>query len=222
MLPDQTIRVLVVDDDAMVRVGLGAVLSSAPDIEVVGEAGDGAQAIDAAMRHYPDVVLMDIRMPVMDGIEATSRLRNMPRAPQVISLTSLDTDDAVFGSLDAGAAGFVLKDVAPRELCDAVRTVHGGDSFTSARATTRLIRSRGQGAESARQAQAAQDIAQLTAREREIALLVAEGRGNREIAEAVYLSEATVKSHILRITAKLDAPNRVGIAVTVALAGLLV
>lgn len=222
MLPDQTIRVLVVDDDTMVRVGLGAVLSSVPDIEVVGEADDGAQAIDAAMRHHPDVVLMDIRMPVMDGIEATRRLRNMPRAPQVVSLTSLDTDDAVFGSLDAGAAGFVLKDVAPRELCEAVRTVHGGDSFASARATTRLIRSRRQNAESARQARAVQDVALLTAREREIALLVAEGRSNREIAEAVFLSEATVKTHILRITTKLDAPNRVGIAVTVALAGLLV
>ena len=221
MPPDQQIRVLVVDDEALVRMGLVFILDSAEDIAVVGEAGDGAQAIEMAHRHFPDVVLMDIRMPVMDGIEATGRLRNMPRPPQVIALTSLDTDGAVFGTLDAGAAGFVLKDVAPQELCDAVRTVHAGESFTSARATTRLIRDYRGNTARRKLDEARAAVALLTAKEREIALLVAEGRSNAEIAAATFTSLSTVKTHLQQITAKLDAPNRVGIAVTVALADLI-
>ena len=221
MPPDQQIRVLVVDDEALVRMGLVFILDSAEDIAVVGEAGDGAQAIEMAHRHFPDVVLMDIRMPVMDGIEATGRLRNMPRPPQVIALTSLDTDGAVFGTLDAGAAGFVLKDVAPQELCDAVRTVHAGEALTSARATTRLIRDYRGNTARRKLDEARAAVALLTAKEREIALLVAEGRSNAEIAAATFTSLSTVKTHLQQITAKLDAPNRVGIAVTVALADLI-
>lgn len=220
MSPAQPIRVLLVDDDQMVRTGLDHILSFVDDIDVVAQAGTGAEALDQVTRHYPDVVLMDIQMPVMDGIDATGRMRNMPRAPKVITLTSFDTDDNLFRSLEAGAAGFIHKDIAPHDLPDAIRTVHGGEGFASPRATTRLIAMHQGRQESTRRFEARELLAGLTAKEREVAELVTRGMGNREIAEATYSSEATVKTHLNRVMAKLDSPNRVGVAVALTLAGL--
>ncbi|SLM99025.1 response regulator transcription factor [Brevibacterium yomogidense] len=216
----QPIRVLLVDDDQMVRTGLEHILSYVDDIDVVAQAGTGAEALDQVTRHFPDVVLMDIQMPVMDGIEAAGRMRNMPRAPKVITLTSFDTDDNLFRSLEAGAAGFIHKDIAPRDLPDAIRTVHDGEGFASPRATTRLMAMHQSSQESTRRFEARQLLAGLTAKEREVAELVTRGMGNREIAEATYSSQATVKTHLNRVMAKLDSPNRVGVAVTLTLAGL--
>ena len=220
MSPEQPIRVLLVDDDQMVRTGLDHILSYMDDIEVVAQAGTGAEALEQVTRHFPDIVLMDIQMPVMDGIAATGRMRNMPRAPKVITLTSFDTDDNLFRSLEAGAAGFIHKEIAPHELADAIRTVHGGEGFASPRATTRLIAAHQGSQESTRRFEARELLAGLTAKEREVADLVTRGMGNREIAEATYASEATVKTHLNRVMLKLDAPNRVGVAVTMTLAGL--
>ena len=215
----QPLRVLLVDDDQMVRTGLDHILSYVDDIEVVGQAGTGAEAIEAVTRHFPDVVLMDIQMPVMDGITATARMRNMPRAPRILTLTSFDTDDNLFRSLEAGAAGFIHKDIAPRELADAIRTVHAGEGTASPRATTRLIAQHRESQETTKRIEARELLAGLTAKEREVAELVTRGLGNREIAEATYSSEATVKTHLNRVMAKLDSPNRVGVAVTVTQSG---
>src|SRR5690625_1993818 len=215
----QPLRVLLVDDDQMVRTGLDHILSYVDDIEVVGQAGTGAEALEAVARHFPDVVLMDIQMPVMDGITATARMRNMPRAPRILTLTSFDTDDNLFRSLEAGAAGFIHKDIAPRELADAIRTVHAGEGIASPRATTRLIAQHRESQETTKRIEARELLAGLTAKEREVAELVTRGLGNREIAEATYSSEATVKTHLNRVMAKLDSPNRVGVAVTVTQSG---
>ncbi|MGO1399358.1 MAG: response regulator transcription factor [Brevibacterium yomogidense] len=220
MSSEQPIRVLLVDDDPLVCSALGHILSYVEDIKVVGHAGTGAEALDQVTRHFPDVVLMDIQMPVMDGIEAAGRMRNMPRAPKVITLTSFDTDDNLFRSLEAGAAGFIHKEIAPQDLAEAIRTVHGGEGFASPRATTRLIAMHRGRQESTRRFEARELLAGLTAKEREVAELVTRGLGNREIAEATYSSEATVKTHLNRVMAKLDSPNRVGVAVTLTLADL--
>ncbi|GAA4514159.1 response regulator transcription factor [Brevibacterium yomogidense] len=221
MPSDQSIRVLVVDDDHLVCTGLTHILSTADDIAVVGSAANGAEALESVMRHFPDVVLMDIQMPVMDGIEATRRITNMPRPPQVVALTSFDAEDYVFRALEAGAAGYILKDIAPDDLKEAVRTIHGGDGFVSPRATTGLIRAHRVAQTSTRRFDAVERLSLLTAREREMAILVAQGMSTRDIAEATYASEATVKTHLGRIMTRTDAPNRVGVAVLVALAGLL-
>lgn len=145
----------------------------------------------------------------------------MPRAPKVVTLTSFDTDDNLFRSLEAGAAGFIQKDIAPHDLAEAIRTVHEGEGFASPRATSRLIAAHRGRQESTRSFEARELLTGLTAKEREVAELVTRGMGNREIAEATYSSEATVKTHLNRVMAKLDAPNRVGVAVTLTLAGLL-
>lgn len=221
MPSDQPIRVLVVDDDQFVCTGLTHILSTADDIAVVGSAANGSEALESVMRHFPDVVLMDIQMPVMDGIEATRRITNMPRPPQVVALTSVDAEDYVFRTLEAGAAGYILKDIAPHDLTEAVRTVHRGDGFVSPRATTGLIRAHRAAQTSTRRFEAVERLSLLTAREREMAVLVAQGLSTREIAEATFSSEATVKTHLGRIMARTDSPNRVGVAVLVALAGLL-
>lgn len=211
------IRVLVVDDDALVRGGLAMILGSADDIEVVGEAADGRAGVDAAIAHRPDVVLMDIRMPELDGIAATAEITRALASPRVLVLTTFQLDEYVFGALRAGASGFLLKDAGPRQIIDAVRQVAAGEAILSPAATRSLIdayahRDGGDGA-AAREA-----LVTLTPREREVADLVAEGASNAEIAAGLFMSETTVKSHVTRIFAKLDVDNRVKLAIAVRLA----
>lgn len=215
-----SLRVLLVDDDALVRAGLRMILSSAEDLQVVGEAGDGAAAVAAAASHRPDVVLMDIRMPQVDGITATARLRALPDPPQVIVLTTFDLDDYVFGALRAGAGGFLLKDTPPQEIVQAVRLVADGAAMLSPGVTRRLIEQFGDGP-SSRRAAARERLSALTDREQEVAVEVGRGRSNADIATTLYLSEATVKSHVSRVLTKLDAGNRVQVAMVVHDAGLV-
>ncbi|MFC4555485.1 response regulator transcription factor [Georgenia faecalis] len=214
-------RVLVVDDDAMVRTGVRLILDSVDDIAVVAEAGDGDQAVPAVQAHAPDVVLMDLRMPRIDGITATRAVRALPSPPHVIALTTWDVDDAVLRSLDAGAAGFLLKSAGPDDIIRAVRAVVAGDAVLSPRSTRQLLdhlTADGSGAER-RRAQAA--MAALTERERDVAVAVGHGLLNAEVAHRLYVSEATVKSHLSSAQAKLGVRNRVEVAVLAERAGLL-
>jgi len=213
-------RVLLVDDDALVRAGLRMILSAAPDLEVVGEVADGRAAVAAVQGHQPDVVLMDIRMPDVDGITATSLVRRLPNPPQVIVLTTFHVDEYVFGALRAGASGFLLKDTPPAEITNAVRLVAGGDAMLSPSVTRTLIAQFGDPHTALRRSDAGSAIGRLTEREREVAMEVAKGHSNAEIAGRLFMSEATVKSHVSRLFAKLDATNRVQVAITVHDAGL--
>ena len=213
-------RVLLVDDDALVRAGLRMILSAAPDLEVVGEVADGRAAVAAVQGHQPDVVLMDIRMPDVDGITATSLVRQLPDPPQVIVLTTFHVDEYVFGALRAGASGFLLKDTPPAEITNAVRLVAGGDAMLSPSVTRTLIAQFGDPHTAGRRSDAVSAIGRLTEREREVAMEVAKGHSNAEIAGRLFMSEATVKSHVSRLFAKLDATNRVQVAITVHDAGL--
>lgn len=208
-------RVLLVDDDPLVRTGLRMILQSAPEIEVAAEASDGSEAVPAVQAHRPDVVLMDLRMPGLDGIAATAAVRRLPEPPAVVVLTSFDADENVLRALEAGASGFLLKDAAPREIVDGVRAVAGGDAVLAPRVArfvvSHVASSRaGEEAFTARHA-----LALLTERERDIAGLVAEGLSNAEIAQRVYVSEATVKTHLGRVMTKLGLANRVQVALLV-------
>jgi len=213
-------RVLLVDDDALVRAGLRMILSAAPDLEVVGEVADGRAAVAAVQGHQPDVVLMDIRMPDVDGITATSLVRQLPDPPQVIVLTTFHVDEYVFGALRAGASGFLLKDTPPAEITNAVRLVAGGDAMLSPSVTRTLIAQFGDPHTAGRRSDAVSAIGRLTEREREVAMEVAKGHSNAEISGRLFMSEATVKSHVSRLFAKLDASNRVQVAITIHDAGL--
>ena len=214
-------KILLVDDDPLVRAGLRMILSSADDIEVVGEADDGGAAITAVTAHRPDVVLMDIRMPGMDGIAATERLRAAPDPPQVIVLTTFNADDYVLRALRAGASGFLLKDTAPDEILHAVRVVHSGDAMLSPSATRSIVAQLRSSGASDRSAVAAERLTVLTERELEVAVCVGRGLSNSEIASELYLSVPTVKSHVSRLLTKLDATNRVQVAMVVHDAGLV-
>jgi DNA-binding NarL/FixJ family response regulator len=214
------IRVVLVDDDALVRSGLRMMLAGAPGIEVVGEADDGRGALGAVDRHRPDVVLMDIRMPQVDGITATRLLRSQPDPPAVLVLTTFDADELVLRALRAGAAGFLLKDTPPAEIVRAIELVHAGDSMLSPAVTRRLIALvAGDSDADVRRDSARQRLAALSPREREVALAVGEGRANAEIAAELHMSVATVKAHVSRLLAKLDVDNRVQIALLVQDAG---
>lgn len=215
-----SIRVLLVDDDSMVLTGLKAILQVAEGIDTVGTALNGEGALEQAALHFPDIVLMDVRMPGIGGIEATARLTNSVRPPKVIALTSFDSDDYLFGALEAGASGFLLKDIGPAEIAEAIRKVHVGESILAPQATMRIIRAITAKQDHRTKRDAAALVSTLTAKEREIAVLVARGLSNREIAEATYSSEATVKTHLNRVNVKLDASNRVRIAVLVERSGL--
>lgn len=197
------IRVLVVDDQEMVRAGFGALLNAQPDIEVVGQAGDGAQAIIAAAELRPDVILMDVRMPVMDGLAAAREILSGPEAPRVIMLTTFDLDDYVYAALRAGASGFLLKHSTPDELASAVRVVAAGDALLAPSVTRRLV-------EDFTRAQPATTIApdKLTPRETDVLRLVARGLSNRQIAAELVVAEQTVKSHVSNILTKLDLRDR--------------
>jgi DNA-binding NarL/FixJ family response regulator len=210
-----TVRVLLVDDDALVRAGLRMILSSADDLEVVGEADDGVRAVAAVREHRPAVVLMDIRMAEMDGITATAALRRLPTPPQVIVLTTFQADDQVMSALRAGASGFLVKDTPPTDIINAVRRVATGDAMLSPSVTRTLLTHIGDSAAGDRRRLAAQRLASLTDREREVALAVGTGASNAEVAASLYMSEATVKSHVSRLFTKLDVVNRVQIAILV-------
>ncbi|MFF2143819.1 response regulator [Kitasatospora sp. NPDC058190] len=206
-----TIRVIIVDDQAMVRAGFAALLNAQSDIDVVGDAADGAQALEVTGRTHPDVVLMDVRMPVMDGLEAARRLLDpaVPGAhrPKVLMLTTFDVDDYVYEALRAGASGFLLKDAPPADLIAAVRVVAAGEALLAPSVTRRLIedfaRSR-----PAKRRDPKLRLNGLTPRETEVLELIARGLSNQEIAGQLVLAEQTVKTHIGRILAKLDLRDR--------------
>jgi len=210
-----SVRLLLVDDDALVRAGLRMILSSAEDLDVVAEVDDGSRAVAAAREHRPDVVLMDIRMPEMDGITATAALRSLVPPPQVIVLTTFQADEQVMSALRAGAAGFLLKDTPPAEILSAVRLVAAGEAMLSPSVTRTLLSHLGDAQASERQRIAAQRLDTLTERELEVATAVGSGASNAEVAASLFLSEATVKSHVSRLFTKLDVTNRVHIAILV-------
>jgi DNA-binding NarL/FixJ family response regulator len=205
-----TISVVVADDQALVRSGFTMLLAGEPDIDVVGEAGNGAEAVALAARHRPDVLLMDVRMPVMDGLEATRRISSDGGlvGTRVIILTTFDLDEYVHEALRAGASGFLLKDTHPVELLNAVRVVAAGDALISPRITRRLIEEFARRSEPGTDVAATAALAQLTDREREVLELVAKGRSNAEIAAELFVSHATVKTHVSRLLMKLDARDR--------------
>jgi DNA-binding NarL/FixJ family response regulator len=215
------IRLLLVDDDPLVRAGLSLMMGGADDIEIVGEAADGAEVGDLVERTRPDVVLMDIRMPSVDGLTATERLRGRPDAPQVVLLTTFHADEHVLRALRAGAAGFVLKDTPPAEIVEAVRRVAAGDPVLSPTVTRQLMEHAAGAAADTRRTRARARIAALNDRECEVAVAVGRGLSNAEIAGALFLSVATVKTHVSRILTKLDLNNRVQIALLAYDAGLL-
>jgi DNA-binding NarL/FixJ family response regulator len=215
------IKVLLVDDDALVRAGLRMILGSASDMTVVGEADDGAHAVAAVAEHRPDVVLMDIRMPGLDGITATARLRAETAPPRVVVLTTFHIGDEVIRALRAGADGFLLKDSPPDEILQAIRVVAAGDAMLSPSVTKTVLAHVGDAQAAERLTIAQQRLAGLTEREREVAIAVASGASNAEIGTQLYMSEATVKAHVSRLLAKLAASNRVQIAIVVHDAGPL-
>ncbi|KUJ38939.1 response regulator transcription factor [Streptomyces sp. NPDC093228] len=215
------IRLLLVDDDPLVRAGLSFMMGGADDIEIVGEAADGSEVGQLVARTRPDVVLMDIRMPTVDGLAATELLRSRPDAPQVVVLTTFHADEQVLRALRAGAAGFVLKDTPPAEILDAVRRVAAGDPVLSPAVTRQLMaHAVGTGADTRRHT-ARERIAALGEREREVAVAVGRGASNAEIATQLFMSVATVKTHVSRVLAKLGLNNRVQIALLTYDAGLL-
>jgi len=205
------IRVFLVDDQTLVLAGFRMLIDAQPDMRVVGDAADGQQALDTLAGTAADVVLMDVRMPRLDGVEATKRLVSRGSEPRVIVLTTFDLDEYVFAAIRAGASGFLLKDARPEELLAAIRAVASGDAVVAPSATRRLLATVAAGlavprAEDAR-------LSMVTDREREVLLQVAQGRSNAEIAAALYMAEATVKTHVGRLLAKLELRDRVQLVV---------
>jgi DNA-binding NarL/FixJ family response regulator len=215
------VGVLVVDDDPLVRAGLTMMLGGTPDVRVVAEAGDGTEVLRLVDRHAPDVVLMDIRMPGMDGLAATEMLRARAKAPEVIVLTTFDADRHVLRALRAGAAGFLLKDTPPDEIVAAVRLVAQGRPVLSPEVTRRLIARVAESDHDRRRDRARARLALLNDRERDVAVAVGQGRSNAEIGALLHLAVPTVKTHVSNILMKLDLNNRVQIALLAHDAGLL-
>ncbi|MFI1990239.1 response regulator [Actinoplanes sp. NPDC020271] len=212
------VRVLIVDDDPLVRAGLSMILTGADDLHVVGQASDGAEVPGAVAEHRPDVVLMDIRMPGVDGLTATETLRRRPDAPEVLVLTTFDADEFVLRALRAGAGGFLLKDTPPAQIRDAVLRVAAGEATLSPSVTRQLITH--VTAPQPDRGQAGRRLDQLSTRELDVALAVAQGKSNAEIGADLFMSVATVKAHVSRLLTKLDLNNRVQIALLVHDAGL--
>ena len=205
-----SVRVLIVDDQALVRAGFRMILESEPDVEIVGEAGDGAEALEAARELSPDVILMDIRMPNLDGLEATRRLLETPGdVPRVLMLTTFDLDEYVYEALRAGASGFMLKDTPPEQLVEAIHVVARGDALLSPTITRRVIEEFIRRPPSTIPVERPAKLAELTARELEVLGFMARGLSNAEIATDLFVSETTVKTHVARILMKLGLRDRV-------------
>lgn len=203
-----TLKILLADDHELMRNGLRGMLEAQDDLNVVGEASDGAEAVELALKLRPDVVMMDIRMPRLDGIEATKRLKAHPEAPRVLVLTTFDLDEYVWEAMRAGASGFLLKDAPSGQLTEAVRAIAAGESLLAPAVTRRLIERFVSTPQPGTAAQA-ERFAELTDRELEVLNQIARGQSNREIAEQLFLSEATVKTHVTRVLAKLELRDRV-------------
>jgi DNA-binding NarL/FixJ family response regulator len=225
-MTDNQIRVVLVDDQQLVRAGFRMVIDSQPDLTVVGEAGDGAAAVELLRRTTADVVLMDVRMPGMDGISATEQVTALPEPPRVVVLTTFDLDEYVVAAIGAGASGFLLKDAPPEEMLAAVRTVHSGDSVIAASSTRRLLqhvapllRGSNGAADSAPADPSA--VAELTPREKEVLVQMAYGASNTEIAAQLFVSEATVKTHVGRVLSKTGSRDRVQAVVLAYRTGLV-
>jgi DNA-binding NarL/FixJ family response regulator len=219
-MTEQPVRVMLVDDQAMVRAGFRMIIESEPDLTVVCEAADGREAFDALDACRPDVVLMDVRMPRMDGLEATALITARPDAPRVLMVTTFDAEDYVYAALRAGASGFLLKDAPAEQLIEAIRVVHRGDALLAPSVTRMLI------ADIAKRPPAEPCVAvpgidELTDRELEVMRLLARGMSNAEIADSLYLGEATVKTHVGRVLAKLDLRDRVQAVVAAYESGLV-
>lgn len=215
-----TIRVAIVDDQQLVRAGFALVINSQPDLEVVLQVGDGAQALRELPEAQADVVLMDVRMPTMDGIAATEALTAAGNGPKIVILTTFDLDEYVLAAIRAGASGFLLKDARPEEMLTAIRTVHSGDAVIAPSSTKRLIEHLAQ-VLPADSPEATAALAELTDREREVLVLMARGLSNAEIGAQLYVAEATVKTHVGRVLAKLDARDRVQAVVAAYESGLV-
>ncbi|WP_328648755.1 response regulator transcription factor [Amycolatopsis sp. NBC_00348] len=212
-----TIKVVLLEDEELVRSGIRMILESAGDVEVVAEDTNGARAVELTDRYRPDVVLTDVQMPKVDGIEVVRRLAGHPAAPAVVVLTTFDVDEYVYAALRHGAAGFLLKDTPPRELVTAVRVVARGEAMLSPKITKRLLADFATGGAGE---QARDRLAALTPREHDVAVQIGRGLSNGEIAKALVVSESTVKVHIGHIMAKLEAANRTQVAILVHDAGL--
>ncbi|MDK7360151.1 response regulator [Cutibacterium avidum] len=215
------VTVLLADDDPLARSAVSTIVGHDDAITILGQAGDGRDAIRMARELRPDVVLMDLRMPGMDGVTATATLRADPQPPQIVVLTTWDVDNAVMSSINAGASGFLLKSASPQEITTAIKAAAAGDAVLSARSTKQLLDTVRTDPSRRRRRAAAKQLSQLTDRERDIAIEAARGLSNAEIGERLYLAAGTVKSHLANIQAKLDMSNRVQIAVLVERAGLL-
>ncbi|MEU1849826.1 response regulator transcription factor [Streptomyces sp. NPDC019990] len=216
-----TIRVMLVDDQVLLRTGFRMVLAAQPDMEVVAEAGDGVEALQALRTTAVDVVLMDVRMPKLDGVETTRRICADTDPPKVLILTTFDLDEYAFSGLKAGASGFMLKDVPPGELLAAIRSVHSGDAVVAPSTTRRLLDRFAPMLPGTAQRPRHQELERLTDRESEVMLLVAQGLSNGEIAARLVLSEATVKTHVGRILTKLGLRDRVQVVVLAYETGLV-
>lgn len=212
-------RVALVDDDSLVRAGLAMILGADPGIEVVGQGGDGSEAVPLVRKHRPDVLLMDVRMPGLDGIAATKAVTSQPNPPRIIMLTTFDMDEYVFRALEAGASGFLLKDTPPQDLIRAVHVVAGGDAMLSPTITRRMLAHFSDANPGTRQDKHP-GLDQLTERETEVLGAVGAGLSNTQIGMRLFMSEATVKAHVSKIFAKLDCTNRVQIAIIAHEAGL--
>ena len=212
-----TVKVVLLEDEELVRSGIRMILESADDIEVVAEDTDGSRAVELTDRHRPDVVLTDVQMPKVDGIEVVRRLAGRPAAPAVVVLTTFDVDEYVYAALRHGAAGFLLKDTPPRELVNAVRVAARGEAMLSPKITKRLLTDFAAGGGTSR---ARAKLATLTPREHDVAVHIGRGLSNAEIARSLVVSESTVKVHIGHIMAKLAAGNRTQVAILVHDAGL--
>lgn len=213
------IRVLLADDQTLVRSGFQMILASQPEIDVVGEAEDGRQAIDLANRLAPDVILMDVRMPVLDGLEATRRLVELGTTARILILTTFDLDEYVYAAIRAGASGFLLKDVQPSQLVDAIRVVAAGDALLAPGVTRRLLERFAETLPTPEERAPA--LATLTERELDVLRLMANGLSNSEIAERLFLGETTVKTHVSNVLRKLDLRDRVQAVVLAYEAGLV-
>jgi DNA-binding NarL/FixJ family response regulator len=217
-------HVLLADDQALVRAGFRALLSAEPDIEVVGEAADGAEAVELVRRRQPEVVLMDVRMPRIDGLEATRRITSDPAlaGTRVIVLTTFELDEYVFGALRAGASGFLLKDIDPPDLLSAVRVVSAGDALLAPRLTRRLIEAFVEQDRAVSAVTEGDELQELTPREREVLTLVGRGLSNAEIADELVLSPLTAKTHVARLFSKLEARDRAQLVILAYETGLVV